>query len=241
MSRGCAKGLSNLLSGEDAVSIAAWNYEGIHTDSAFVPRGWRRAGARKAAGSFCNLRFGSRSRQRFYPPRRRDAGTPNCAGIVEPDGELAARYAARFHLPKELFYSSLEDLLAHTNIQAVAAFTSTFDHRRVVEACAPRGIQVMMEKPLAVNMEHARAIASAARNGGIDVIVNYETTWYPADQAAYAMIHNDRAIGELRKIVVHDGHRGPKEIGCSGGLFEMADQPGPQRRRRASRFRLLRS
>jgi predicted dehydrogenase len=160
-----------------------------------------------------------------FIPRARDRQDAQLAGIVEPDGELAARYAERFHLPKELFYSSLKDLLAHTNIQAVATFTSTFDHKRVVEMCAPLGIQVMMEKPLAVNMEHARAIAAAAKKGGIDVLVNYETTWYPANQAAYAMIHDEHAIGELRKIVVHDGHRGPKEIGCSSDFLKWLTDP----------------
>ncbi len=146
-------------------------------------------------------------------------------GIVEPDAGLVARYAQRFHLPKELFYSTFEDLLAHTNVEAVATFTSTFDHRRVVEMCAPRGITVMMEKPLAVNMEHARAIAAAAKKGGINVIINYETTWYPANQAAYALIHDDHAIGDLRKIVVHDGHRGPKEIGCSADFLNWLTDP----------------
>jgi predicted dehydrogenase len=49
----------------------------------------------------------------------------------------------------------------------------------------------------------------------VQIIVNYETTWYPGNQAAYAMVHDEHAIGDLRKIVVHDGHSGPKEIGCS--------------------------
>src|SRR5580658_7717056 len=54
-------------------------------------------------------------------------------GIVEPDRELAARYAKRFNLNSNLFYPTLKALLAKTNVQAVATFTTTFDHRRVVE------------------------------------------------------------------------------------------------------------
>lgn len=162
---------------------------------------------------------------RGFIPRLHDRQDVQLAGIVEPDTELAARYARSFHLPKELFFSSLEDLLAHTNIQAVATFTSTFDHRRVVEMCAPRGINVMMEKPLAVSMEDARAIADAAKKGGIDVLVNYETTWYPANQAAYGIVHDDHAIGDLRKIVIHDGHKGPKEIGCSADFLKWLTDP----------------
>ena len=147
------------------------------------------------------------------------------AGIVEPDQQLAIHYAALYHLKTNLFYTSLNDLLAKTNVQAVATFTSTFDHRRVVEECAPLGIDVMMEKPLAVSLEDARAMAAAAKKGGIQLIVNYETTWYPGNQAAYEMICGQNAIGDLRKIVVHDGHQGPKEIGCSPDFLAWLTDP----------------
>jgi predicted dehydrogenase len=42
---------------------------------------------------------------------------------------------------------------------AVLAFGSIYDHLAVVEACAPRGIHVMVEKPLAASLEHAWASA----------------------------------------------------------------------------------
>jgi len=109
-------------------------------------------------------------------------------------------------------------------VQAVATFTRTFDHRRVVETCAARGVHVMMEKPLAVNLEHARAMAAAAKKGGIQLLVNYETTWYPANQAAYKLLR-ENTIGDLRKVVVHDGHRGPKEIGCPPEFLQWLTDP----------------
>jgi len=145
--------------------------------------------------------------------------------IVEPDRDLAARYAKDYRLAKDLFHRDLETMLDQVKPQAVAAFTTTFEHRQVVEACAAHGVHVMMEKPLAVNMEHAQAIASAAKEGGIHVVVNYETTWYPANHEAYALIHERNEIGDLRKIVVHDGHQGPKEIGCSAAFLEWLTDP----------------
>lgn len=162
---------------------------------------------------------------RGFIPSAQNRNDIQLAGIVEPDRELAERYARQFKLSTNLFYASLNDLLAKTNIQAVATFTSTFEHRRVVEECAGRGLTVMMEKPLAVSMEHALAMQTAARKGGIKVLVNYETTWYPANQEAYTIIHQQNAIGNIRKIVVHDGHRGPKEIGCSADFLKWLTDP----------------
>jgi len=132
-------------------------------------------------------------------------------GIAEADGQLVARFAKKYSLASNLFYSDLEEMLKKTHPQAVLAYTNTYDHRRMVEVCARYGVPVMMEKPLAVSLEDARAIEKAARAGKIQVLVNYETTWYRSNQAAYDLVH-ENAIGEIRKIVVHDGHRGPKEI-----------------------------
>jgi predicted dehydrogenase len=160
-----------------------------------------------------------------FLPLVRDRAGVQLVGIVEPDSELAATFAKRFDVDTNLFYPTLDALRAKTNVDAVAAFTTTFDHRRVVEMCAPLHIDVMMEKPLAVNMQEARAIQAAARSGGIQVIVNYETTWYRSTQAAYKLVDEDHSIGALRKLVVHDGHRGPREIGCSETFLKWLTDP----------------
>jgi scyllo-inositol 2-dehydrogenase (NADP+) len=133
-------------------------------------------------------------------------------GIAEPDQQLAARYASQYGLDHSRMFAGLEEMLEKTRPQAVLAYTSTYDHRRVVEICARHGVPVMMEKPLAVSAEDAYAIQKAARQAKIQVLVNYETTWYPSNHAAYDLVRQ-KAIGEIRKIVVHDGHQGPKEIG----------------------------
>ncbi|HTQ51975.1 MAG TPA: Gfo/Idh/MocA family oxidoreductase [Candidatus Acidoferrales bacterium] len=146
-------------------------------------------------------------------------------GIVEPNHDLALRIAASFHLDTNLFHATLGELLANTNVDAVATFTSTYDHRRVVEECVPLGLTVMMEKPLAVNLKDGRAIAATAKKYGIPIIVNYETTWYPGNQAAYDLVCEQHAIGDIRKIEVNDGHWGPKEIGCSQDFLAWLTDP----------------
>ena len=158
-------------------------------------------------------------------PRLKGQKDLQLVGVVETNQDLIARYSRRFHLPPEIFFSSMDELFAKTNPQAVATFTSTYDHERVVETCAAHGVDVMMEKPLATNMKQAQAIEAAAKKSGIQVFVNYETSWYPGNRAAYTMAHDDHQIGEIRKMVFHDGHRGPKEIGCSTNFLAWLTDP----------------
>jgi glucose-fructose oxidoreductase len=145
-------------------------------------------------------------------------------GIAEADQQVTARYAAQYNLDRSLLFTNLEDMLQKTHPQAVLAYTNTHDHRQVVEICARHGIPVMMEKPLAVGAEDAHAIADAARKGKIQVLVNYETSWYRSNHAAYDMVHQG-AIGDIRKVVVHDGHQGPMEIHVQPEFFAWLNDP----------------
>jgi predicted dehydrogenase len=146
-------------------------------------------------------------------------------GFWEPDRALAQRCAAQFRFPLERVYSDLEMMLDALKPEAVCAFGSIYDHLRVVEACAPRKIHVMVEKPLAVSLEHAEKMAGLARAHGIHLITNYETNWYASTYAAQRMAVVEGALGPIRKVVVHDGHFGPVEIGCSAEFLAWLTDP----------------
>jgi predicted dehydrogenase len=135
-------------------------------------------------------------------------------GIFDPDEALGRKYGERYGFSGSILYTDLSAMLDRTRPEAVASFTSTYDHPEIVSACASRGIHVMMEKPLAVSTKHARAIAVAAERGHIKVIVNYETTWYPSHAALWALMRQQAAAGPIRKMVAMDGHAGPKVIGA---------------------------
>ncbi len=91
-------------------------------------------------------------------------------GISEPDQAVALKYASQFQLDKSLLFPNLEEMLQKTHPQAALVYTNTFDHRKAVETCARYGVPVMMEKPLAVSLEDARAIEKAAKQGKIQVL-----------------------------------------------------------------------
>ena len=132
-------------------------------------------------------------------------------GVAEPDQKLLSQAQTRYGFDSALLFTDLEDMLTKAHPQAVLVYTNTYDHRRVVEICARRGVHVMMEKPLAVSLDDALAMEKAAQDAKIHVLVNYETSWYRSNHAAYDLAH-EGLLGEVRKVVVHDGHKGPKEI-----------------------------
>ena len=148
-----------------------------------------------------------------------DRGDVTIVGIVEDNDTLVQRYAAQYGFSTDIVYSTLPELLAAQQPAAVTAFGSIYEHLEIVETCAPRGIHVMVEKPLAVNLEHARRMETLAKENGIHLLTNYETTWYPSNHHACEMVR-DSAIGEVRKVEIRDGHRGPKKIGVQPEFLE---------------------
>jgi predicted dehydrogenase len=145
--------------------------------------------------------------------RQADREDIQIVGVYEPDADVAQRYVARYGFLADLIVSDLDVMLDRAQPEAVTAFGSIFEHLEVVAACAPRGIHVMVEKPLAISYDHARQMADLAQQHGIHVLTNYETTWYASHERLYDMVQTQRLIGEVRKVVVHDGHKGPQEIG----------------------------
>ncbi|WP_207510948.1 Gfo/Idh/MocA family protein [Longitalea luteola] len=145
-------------------------------------------------------------------------------GIAEADTTLSGRYKRRFQLPDSIFYPSLEMMLQKIHPEAVLAYNPVYQHIDVVEVCAPKGIPVMVEKPLATTVAQANRMAELARKYRIHLLTNYETTWYASNQQLYNMVQS-KVIGDVRRMVVHDGHEGPKEIGCSKDFLQWLTDP----------------
>lgn len=152
-------------------------------------------------------------------------GDIEIVGIAEPDTELAKSYLEKYKLPLTLLYPSLEEMVAKAKPEAVTGFGNTFDHLAVVKTCAPRRIHVMVEKPLAVSADHARQIAALAKEHNIHVLTNYETTWYGSNEKVEEVFLEKNSFGKIRKVVVHDGHEGPKEINVGPEFLEWLTDP----------------
>jgi len=152
---------------------------------------------------------------------RADDGDLEIVGIAEPNRELATRYLKQYNLPISLLYPSLEEMLDKVKPEAVAAFNPIDEHVATVRACAPRKIHVMVEKPLAATLDQAKEMERLARQHGIHLLTNYETTWYASNYAAREQLKS----GDIRKMVAHHGHRGPKAIGVNDEFLVWLTDP----------------
>jgi len=145
-------------------------------------------------------------------------------GIADPDPGLFAKYSKKYGLADALYYPSEAGMIEKTRPQAVLVYTSIGEHRRAIEIAAPYGVSVMVEKPLTLSLDDALAIRRTARQYHIQVLVNYETTWYASNRAAYEDMENHR-IGDIRRVVIHDGHQGPKEINVPPEFLKWLTDP----------------
>ena len=156
--------------------------------------------------------------------REEDQSDVEIVGIVEPNQDLAERYAEQHGYSMSIVYNTMEEMINATNPEAVTAFGTIYDHLKIVEICAPLGIHVMVEKPLAVSLEHAEKMERLAKENNIHLLTNYETTWYPSNHKAYDLLRSG-AVGDLRKVIVRDGHKGPKKIGVNTEFLEWLTDP----------------
>jgi predicted dehydrogenase len=145
-------------------------------------------------------------------------------GIAEADTALWAKYGKKYSLPDTLFYKSMANMIERCHPQAILVYTSIAEHRHAIEIAAQYGLDVMVEKPLTISLEDALAIRRVAHEHKIQVLVNYETTWYASNKAAYDELEGGR-LGPVRRVVIHDGHQGPKEIGVPPEFLSFLTDP----------------
>jgi len=151
-------------------------------------------------------------------------GQVDIIGIAEPNHELWSKYGKLFNLPYAVFYDDMKTMMKGKKPDAVLGYNAVVNHLEIVEMCAPLGIPVMVEKPLAATLVQANRMQALANQYHIKVLTNYETTWYPSGKYIYDEIAAD-SIGPIKKMVAHDGHQGPKEIGCSKEFLAWLTDP----------------
>ncbi len=145
-------------------------------------------------------------------------------GIVETNQKAIERYQKKYNLPDSLFYDSYESLHQKVILDAVSAFNATKKHIDVVRYFAPKGIPIMVEKPMATSYQDAVEMDKLAKKYRVPLLINYETSWYESTYEAKKLIQEKR-LGSLTRMVFNTGHPGPQEIGCTPEFLAWLTNP----------------
>lgn len=116
-------------------------------------------------------------------------------------------------------YKSYEELLSKEDLNAVIVYTENSLHADVTELAAEKGLHVMVEKPMAANLEQAKRMFKSANNHGIRLMIDYPTAWRPVIRHAYKLAQ-EGLVGRVYQVRYRAAHEGPKEIGCSRYFYE---------------------
>jgi predicted dehydrogenase len=145
-------------------------------------------------------------------------------GIYEPNRALFDRLAAKYKLDPALYHASLNEMLDAAKPEAVSVMSSIKDHLPAAEACAPRGVHMLLEKPLAFSRSDAQRMQALARDHHILILTNFETSWYASVREAQRLVSSGER-SPIRRMVFRHGHKGPKEIGCSPEFLAWLTDP----------------
>lgn len=110
---------------------------------------------------------------------------------IKPD--VAESYSQEFGCKP---YSTLDDLLAHEQVDAIDVCLPTHLHREFVEKAAAHGKHVFCEKPIALTLEDADRMIAAVRSAGVQMMVGHCIRYWPE----YAILKTLVQEGKLGKL-----------------------------------------
>jgi len=107
----------------------------------------------------------------------------------------------------------------------VWAFVDNHRHVEMTRICAARKLSVMFEKPMATSHADAVAIRDIARDAGIQVVINSQPPWWPANHTAEALVRQG-ALGTVWRVHTVSGHGGPGGAPASSAAALTANVTG---------------
>ncbi len=128
--------------------------------------------------------------------------------------DVAKRYEAEW-------YTSLEKLLARTDIEAVSVCTPTTTHASVSLAALSEGKHLLIEKPIADSVESARKIIDAGRGRGLLIMTGFIERFNPGLKRLKSLVERG-VLGDIVLAFARRVGRWPERIGDVGVVKDSA-------------------
>lgn len=134
------------------------------------------------------------------------------AAAADPNEELRAKVQQEYGCPQ--VFEDYHELLEETELDAVYIFGDNATGAELAVMAAEHGLHVLIEKPMASNVDGANHMLAAARQAGTALMINWPFAWWPQLQKAFSMAKGGE-IGQIFQTKYRSAHAGPKELGCT--------------------------
>ncbi len=125
-------------------------------------------------------------------------------------------------------YDSYIEMLESEKPDVAYVLCENYKKLEVAREIASRGIDVIIEKPMATTFEEAREIVALKETYGVNIFVNWPVTW-ATHVRRMKLAYDSGMCGEIKKLRYINGHTGPlgkgaKHRGVDASSEEMTDE-----------------
>jgi len=118
-----------------------------------------------------------------------------CDKHLERQKEISALYGVEGTV-------EYQDILSNPSIDGVVIATPAFSHATLARQALLKGKDVLVEKPMALNVQDGEELAALARAKGCILMVGHVVHYHPAIEALKKLIENNE-LGAIRYIQSH--------------------------------------
>ena len=118
-------------------------------------------------------------------------------------------------------FSSVEEILAASSVDAVLIASSTATHADLIEQAVAAGKPILCEKPIDLSLDRVNLCASRIAGSGVPIMLGFVRRFDPGHRSVREAIVAGR-LGDLRQVVIssRDPAIAPDAyIRASGGIF----------------------
>lgn len=146
-----------------------------------------------------------------------ESGATELAAIVDPHPG-AEEIAALRQAP---LVSSIDELLRGEPPELAIVAVPTQAHAEIAAQLLEAGVPVLVEKPIAANLEEAERMISLAREQGLVLAVGHVERFNPAVRALRAKLRGDE-LGRVFQVHTRRLSPFPARVGDTGVAFDLA-------------------
>ncbi|KAM6478043.1 hypothetical protein HDV62DRAFT_401084 [Trichoderma sp. SZMC 28011] len=159
--------------------------------------------------NFDHMHMGDLLRHAFDHPNA------EIVGICDHDMERMKDTIAALNISSDRVFLDANDCIRQVKPDLIILCPATADHAIAFEQCCGYGVDILMEKPFAANLQDADRIIKAMLAAGTRLAINWPLRWYPVHATTKRLI-DEGVIGDVTEVHFYDGNRGP--------LYHLADK-----------------